>query len=128
MTFHVPENYRITRGLMASSAADGNNGYFIVPAMRSTNWTGAQSKVKFCVVASDGLGWEHVSVSLTTRCPKWEEMCDLKDLFWDADDCIVQFHPPKSEYVNNHPFCLHMWRSIDVAMPRPPSLLVGIAA
>lgn len=62
------------------------------------------------VVFSWGKGWEHVSVSYSNRCPTWEEMCRVKDIFWYDNECVVQFHPPKSEYVNNHPCCLHLWR------------------
>jgi hypothetical protein len=70
-------------------------------------------------------GWEHVSVSLPTRCPTWAEMAFIKSVFWDADDTVVQYHPPESEYVNNHPFCLHLWRPIEKQIPLPPSILVG---
>ena len=75
--------------------------------------------------ASDGRGYEHVSVSLHDRCPSWAEMCIVKDLFWGEDDCVVQFHPPKSEYVNLHPYCLHLWRKIGSEFETPPSLFVG---
>lgn len=66
----------------------------------------------FKVIASNGGGWEHISVSLCNqkRCPTWEEMCAIKDMFFGAEECVVQYHPPKSEYVNNHPYCLHLWR------------------
>ena len=87
------------------------------------------------VVASDGVprdgddehltGWEHVSVSYSDRRPTWREMALIKSIFWDADDCVVQFHPPESDYVNNHSFCLHLWRPTGVALPRPPSWMVG---
>jgi hypothetical protein len=60
------------------------------------------------------------------RCPTWDEMCQIKALFWDDNDCIVQFHPPKAEYVNNHAYCLHLWRQIGGEFPIPDSLLVGI--
>lgn len=69
-------------------------------------------------------GWEHVSVSTRRRCPNWTEMCFVKDLFWSPDECVVQFHPPRSEYVNNHPFALHLWRHKN-GFPCPPSILVG---
>jgi hypothetical protein len=70
---------------------------------------------------------DHVSVSLSVkRCPDWEEMCMIKDMFWDDEDCVVQYHPPKSEYVSMHPFCLHLWRPIGIEIPRPPSIFVGI--
>ena len=78
------------------------------------------------VIFSDGEGWEHVSVSTPTRTPNWAEMCFVKSLFWDDDDTVIQFHPPKSEYVNNHAFCLHLWRPNNGAViPLPPSILVG---
>lgn len=35
-----------------------------------------------------------------------------------------QFHPPESEYVNNHPSCLHLWRKIGSEFETPPKILV----
>lgn len=117
MSFHVPEKFRIIRGPAASTAAEGNNGAFVLPLRHS--------QTAFAIV-SDGMGWEHVSVSRRDRCLTWEEMCQVKAMFWDDDDCVLQFHPPKSEYVNNHPYCLHLWRPIGVAVPMPDSIMVGI--
>lgn len=62
------------------------------------------------IICSDGWGWDHVSVSTHTRCPTWEEMCFVKDLFFEADEVVMQLHPAKSSYVNHHDFCLHLWR------------------
>ena len=73
----------------------------------------------------DHYGWEHVSVSTPKRAPNWKEMCFVKDLFWDEEECVIQYHPPKSEYVNHHPNCLHMWRPRRQALPLPPHHLVG---
>jgi len=70
-------------------------------------------------------GWEHVSVSGEKRCPTWEEMCWIKDLFWDKHEMAVQYHPPESEYVNFHPHCLHLWRPVSMSIPLPPMMLVG---
>ena len=53
-------------------------------------------------------------------------MCFVKNLFWGEDETVVQFHPPKSEYVNNHPYCLHLWRNTRTGYKLPPSILVGI--
>lgn len=114
--FHVPDMYRLRHGPMATSEAHGNNGAFIIPC---------GFNVDLRVIASDGQGWEHVSVSLTNRCPTWEEMCRVKCMFWDNTDCVVQYHPPKSEYVNCHPYCLHLWRQIGVEFVLPPSYMVG---
>lgn len=52
-------------------------------------------------------------------------MCYVKSLFWEDEDAVFQIHPPKSEYVNEHPYCLHLWRPVDVVMPRPPYITVG---
>lgn len=113
MSFHVPEIYRITSGFTGSSYLDGNNGQFIVRSLKL-------KKAILCQ-ASDACEWEHVSAHVIERCPTWDEMCFIKDLFWDSEDCVIQIHPPKSEYVNNHPFCLHLWRPWDgnflIAMP-----------
>jgi hypothetical protein len=77
------------------------------------------------IIFSDGEGWEHVSVSLPSRCPYWDEMMFVKALFWDDEDAVMQLHPPKSEYVNEHPYCLHLWRPTDQVIPLPPSEFVG---
>jgi hypothetical protein len=71
--------------------------------------------------------WEHVSVSAQGRTPTWDEMCWIKDLFWLEEECVVQYHPPRSRYVNCHPHTLHLWRPTRHRdrMPMPESWLVG---
>lgn len=76
------------------------------------------------VIASHGGGWEHVSVSLENRTPNWKEMCFIKDLFFEAEDCVIQYHPPKSNYVNINPYVLHMWRPLNEKIPMPPKAFV----
>ncbi len=116
--FHVPEQARIVEGPMASTSAQGNNGAFRI----------AHNGVNFFVIASDGLGWEHVSISPASqqRCPTWDEMAFFKDAFWGPEDTVLQFHPPKSEYVNIHRFCLHLWRESGKNAETPPKLLTGV--
>lgn len=117
MAFKVPERYRDKSN---STEADGNNGTFTIK--------GGRIKRPLFVVASDGLGWEHVSVSLPDRAPTWEEMRLIKSLFWGENDLVVQLFPPAREYVNNHPYCLHLWRQCNTNdfMNRPPWQLVGV--
>jgi hypothetical protein len=112
--FHVPNKSRVIFGPMASDESEGNNGMFVVRQNQYTK--------QLAVIASDGMGWEHVSVSLPSRCPTWEEMCFVKGVFWDEEDTVVQYHPAKSEYVNNHSFCLHLWRPTEIKIPVPPSM------
>lgn len=114
--FKVPEKCRVTAGRLGSDSGYGNNGYFLIKSVRF--------KRMFNCIVSDELGWEHVSVSLPNRCLTWEEMCFIKDKFWDEQDCVVQYHPPKSEHINNHPYCLHLWRPTVQDMPMPPSIMV----
>ncbi len=82
----------------------------------------------FFVVASNGGGWEHISVTLSSkrahRCPTWEEMCAIKKIFFEDEEVVVQYHPKKSEYVNNHEYCLHLWRPTTAEMPTPPVIMV----
>lgn len=78
------------------------------------------------VIASWGEGWDHVSVSLPNRCPTWEEMCFIKDFFFHPNECVIQYHPAQEDYVNNHQFCLHMWRPQENEIPKPPKIFVGI--
>lgn len=124
MSFHVPNRYRIRSGLMASDEGNGNNGAFFIPSR--------PGQPPFKVAASDGalndgeLALEHVSVSLPNRCPTWAEMCAIKALFWDPEDCVIQYHPPERDYVSNHDYCLHLWRPVGVEVPRPPTLMVGV--
>lgn len=118
MTFHVPEKFRVTAGRLGSDPSFGNNGAFELTLK-------TPGKPRLFAIASDGAGWEHVSVSRKDRCPTWEEMCAVKDLFWDPEDAVVQFHPPRSNYVNNHPFCLHLWKPAEGSLLLPPSILVG---
>lgn len=121
MSFHVPHEKRLVTGRLKSTSADGNNGVFQVQL----------NGVELWCMASDGMAWEHVSVSLKRkRCPNWEEMCFVKNTFWDEEDCVIQFHPPKKDYINNCGNCLHLWRPTSklarLLIPRPPKILVGI--
>ena len=51
----------------------------------------------------------HVSVCPRHETPKWEDMCKLKDLFFNDEDEVWQCHPRKTEYVNIMENCLHLW-------------------
>ena len=117
--------YRVRSGPLASLDLVGMNGAFML------RFNGQS----LAVVASDGsdwdlerlshLVWEHVSVSCDGRTPTWHEMCYIKGLFWHPDDCVVEFHPSRKNYVNYHPFVLHMWKPIGIDIPMPPAVCVG---
>ena len=73
-------------------------------------------------IASWSYGWDHVSVTVNgeDRCPTWEEMSHVKDVFFKPEEPAFQFHPPDSMHVNFHPYCLHLWRSQSEPLLLPP--------
>ena len=114
------ERGRVTSGPLGSNASYGNNGAFIVkgPKLR-----------RLQIIISNGLGWEHVSVSYPhniKRAPTWEEMHWVKTLVWRDDECVMQLHPPQEHYVNSHPGCLHLWKPVAKEIPQPHWALVGM--
>ena len=110
------EDVRVRAGRYGSDASYGPYGAFELPDLWIIAAGADNPEVE---------GWEHVSVSRRDRCPTWDEMCWVKDLFWDPDETVLQFHPPKSRYINCHPFCLHLFRDAQFPMRLPPSCLVG---
>ncbi len=122
--FEVPERHREKNGPLRSTKQDGNNGLFHIRRNIKNKTT------HFRCIASDGEGWEHVSISIVNlhdkdRCPIWEEMCFIKDIFWGQTDWVIQYHPAESDYISFHKYCLHLWRPINQKFPTPPSNLVG---
>lgn len=115
----TPEQYRIKKGPLKSDISMGNNGAFEIPLSLRT---------KAFVIASDGGGWEHVSVHVVSegkeRTPSWAEMCKIKDMFWDEMETVVQYHPKRSDYVNQHKHCLHLWKKIGEEIELPPVYMV----
>jgi len=94
---------------MGSDVSYGNNGLFQLKNPQCLTYTPSNL---VNVIASDGEDWEHVSVTIgpATRTPTWEEMNHVKNLFWEEEDLVVQLHPPISQYINHHSYCLHLWR------------------
>lgn len=124
--FHVPNKYRDTiTPHLKSNDSYGNNGFFIIPHYKVIDY-------QFRVQASDGMGWEHVSISVgrigekQTRTPTWQEMCWIKNMFWTEHDCVIQYHPAASEYINMHPFVLHLWRPTHQEIPIPQKEMIGM--
>lgn len=117
MSFHAPIAFMCEHPSLGMG--HGNNGYFKIMFKNAV----------LHVISSDGGGWEHVSISLAkSRCPLWEEMCYIKDLFWDKEDCVLQFHPPESQYINNVRNCLHLWRKCNENFILPPQAMIGLRA
>lgn len=79
------------------------------------------------VIASNGGGWDHVSVTPTNvkrGCPSWETMCAIKDMFFEKHEAVIEYHPEEDNYINVHPCCLHLWRPQNHSIPMPPKFMV----
>lgn len=114
------EHARKKDGPMASLEGDHFGAFYIR--------IGTTEIIAIASDGSDEMPWEHVSLRARTykgeRTPTWAEMCYVKDLFWGDDECVVQYHPPKADYVNHHAFVLHLWKPVGIEMPRPPIIAV----
>lgn len=120
------EPARVRKGQLATDSSAGMAGAFIA----------AHPRIKGLSIVMISTGphptWEHVSARIVKgkhaqqvrRTPNWKEMCWIKDLFWKEDEVVVQYHPAKAEYVNNHLFVLHLWRPVQVELPTPPQIYV----
>lgn len=118
------------------------DGKYVIPHIKIDDYL-------FLVLASTGLGWDHVSITIwkntykktridrktiktetipvnVERCPTWEEMCFIKELFFEPTECAVQYHPPMADYISNHKWCLHIFKPQEMLLPMPPSVMVGL--
>lgn len=98
-------------------------GRFVVPKHKAPHGRALN------IIACDGIetGWDHVSVSLAeqpSKTPSWGEMCFVKALFWEPNECVVQFHPAEENYVNTHVGVLHLWKQVEADFPMPPTICV----
>jgi hypothetical protein len=128
------EGSRLRTGPLPSETGDRHGAFFLLTPREL-------GSARLKVIVSDGHDWdlaglpgppwEHVSVSCGNKdrehrvCPTWEEMCWVKDQFWEPEEAVVQFHPPRSKYVNHHPTTLHLWRVVGWSIPLPPPECVG---
>lgn len=76
------------------------------------------------VIVSTGEGWDHVSVSLAHRCPRYEEMKMVKRLCFKPDEWAFELHAPPSKHISIHPYVLHLWRPQNVPIPLPDEKMV----
>lgn len=62
---------------------------------------------------ADGRVWAHLSTAFPSRLPTWGDLRKAKDLFLGEEARAIQVLPPKSEWVNIHPYCLHLFVCLD---------------
>lgn len=125
--FRVPEHFRVKEGKLASTKENGNNGLFKIH-LPTKNCNA------FCLVSDNG-GWEQVSVRVEDlnkqlkggsriRIPNSEELKFLKNVFWDRDETVIQYHFADSKETGSE-YALHLFRHKTRCFPEPPSFLFG---
>jgi hypothetical protein len=123
-SFEHLSKFRVREGVLKSTDAFERCGAFDIPFKNNL--------ILIQVIATDGqseeyqTNWEHVSAKARIkgapiwRTPTWEEMCFIKDLFWDSNETVIQYHPAESNYINVHPAVLHLWKPTKEIIPMPP--------
>ncbi|MBI9112426.1 hypothetical protein [Maridesulfovibrio ferrireducens] len=53
--------------------------------------------------------WVHLSCSRKDRLPTWDDLKGVKKMFLGDEKEALQVFPKTEDYVNLHPFCLHLW-------------------
>lgn len=99
------------------NAGDNGNGVFTMPSPVDGSI--------LRIIASNGGGWDHVSVTRLDRCPTWEEMEHVKRMFFRDNETAMQLHVPLKNHINVHPYCLHLWRPQNKTIPLPPKGMVA---
>lgn len=64
-------------------------------------------------VEEDGKRWIHVSCSRRGRLPSWDDLKKVKHVFLGREAKAIQILPPEDQYVNFHPYVLHLWTCLD---------------
>lgn len=115
------EDARITWGPYRTDEEDGTTGMFDLVLKNGTNvHVIGNSQAHWLECELPLPAWEHVSVSCQDRCPTWEEMDEVRGLFWPENEVVVQFMIRGQAKVNIHPHTLHMWRPVGIEIPMPP--------
>lgn len=57
----------------------------------------------------DGATYTHVSCSYPHKLPSWDDLKQVKDAFIGPHREAIQVLPKDEDYVNVHPYCLHLW-------------------
>jgi hypothetical protein len=122
------EKFRVRKEVGALPATETGDlyGMFVIGV-------GEKRQIRMLAVDGEETGWEHVSVSVKYKnargqaidvMPTWDDMCRVKALFWEPEECVVQYHPPESRYMNHCNNVLHLWKYVRQEFPQPPLICV----
>lgn len=125
MKVRLPEQLEQSRhrsGPLASGTGDRHGAFVVICPKTNRSLrvvSGPADAEAWAAAGFSGEPWDHVSVSCQFAPPSWDQMCLVKSLFFEPDECVVQFHPPQADYVNIHPNVLHLWKP-PYPVPLPP--------
>lgn len=69
-----------------------------------------QHEINDCIVLiTKDDGKYHLSISNKKRLPTYNELKEARYRFLPDNVTMAQLFPPKAEFVNIHPNCLHLW-------------------
>jgi len=109
--------HRLNASAVYGWDGDGNCGAFAFPSP-------VDGQPLRCIASSDD-GWDHVSVSRSSRCPNWPEMDFIKRKFFQDHETAMQLHVPPADHINFHQYTLHIWRPHHQEIPRPPAKAIA---
>lgn len=112
----LPSNYEIME------SHDYENGI---------SWKGRDYRGTFTILMSgkiekDGKKWIHVSVARPDKLPEWNLLKEIKRIFIGFDRQAIQILPREKNYINMHPYCLHLFCCVDEADPVPDFVTNGM--
>lgn len=80
-------------------------------------WTWNGMSIIATAAKYNGVQWLHVSFARKSRMPTYDEMQMVKrDFIGDSRKAIFVL-PPRKNYVNIHPNCLHLWCCENDSLP-----------
>ncbi|MDE6832794.1 MAG: hypothetical protein K2J39_00885 [Ruminococcus sp.] len=91
---------------------------------RICGWIYARHRKRIFFTATWNDNWEQVYISRASNRPKWEELCETKEIFWNDDECVIQYIPSASMHTNEYNNCLYLWKPVGVKIPIPPKILI----
>lgn len=57
--------------------------------------------------------WLHVSCAYVDKLPSWADLREAKTVFCGPKRLALSIIPSEAEYVNIHPYVLHLWCPLD---------------
>lgn len=100
MSTHTPSLRDAPMGFIPGGSALGGHGEL---------WL-AREKHLSVIVSVDG-GDLHASIAHPDRYPTWAEILSVRNWIFPAEMEVVMVLARRSEYVNLHPNCFHLWQS-----------------